>query len=132
MNRAHENGSGSTTTERAEQINNTIGYRLGFLAGTATQRLERAVSTIRAPSQSQATRANQGAQSGPSSLLPSEETMQRALVRAEELVQYTEQRLGQWSARLGHQSQRLAGLLREDLEDLWAEAQHIRHNKRRS
>jgi DNA polymerase II large subunit len=132
MNDAHANNSGSTTTARAEQALDSVGYRIGFLAGTTTRRLEHAVSTVHVQSHSQANKAPQSEDREASSHFTSDESVQRALVRAEELMHRAEQRLGQWSAFLSHQSQRLTARTREELEDFWVEAQHLRQTSRRS
>jgi len=134
MNHSHvhgHNNKAATTTERAEQALDTIGYQLGFLAGKASQRFEHAVSTARASAQHQAPHTGKETHKEPPSLLPSEEASQQAFARAEELVQIAEQRLGQWSAFLSSQSQRLVARMREDLEDVWAEAQHLRNTQQR-
>ncbi len=134
MNNPHvhgHNNKAATTTERAEQALDTIGYQLGFLAGKASQRFEHAVSTARASAQHQAPHTGEEAHNEPPSLLLSEEASQQAFARAEELVQIAEQRLGQWSAFLSSQSQRLVARMREDLEDVWAEAQHLRNTQQR-
>lgn len=125
------NNKGATTTERAEQALDTIGYQLGFLAGKASQRFEQAVSTARTSAQPHTPDTGEEAHNGSPSLLPSEEATQQAFTRAEELVQVAEQRLGRWSALLSHQSQRLVARMREDFEDVWAEAQHLHHTKQR-
>lgn len=123
------NNKGATTAERAEQALDTIGYQLGFLAGKAGQRFEQAVSTARASAQLQAPDAGEEAHNGSPSLLPPEEATQQAFARAEELMQLAEQRLRRWSALLSYQSQHLVARMREDLEDVWAEAQHLRNTK---
>jgi hypothetical protein len=125
------NNKAATTAERAEQALDTIGYQLGFLAGKASQRFEHAVSTARASAQPQTPNTGEETHNESPSLLPSEEAKQHAFVRAEEIVQIAEQRLGQWSALLSYQSQRLVARMREDLEDVWAEAQHLRNTKQR-
>jgi hypothetical protein len=131
MSITHDNGAKPTGTERAEQKFDNIGYRIGYLAGTATQRLEHVVSNMRVPSLPQITRTDQGNHRESPSPRISEEDTQQAFIRAEELVQHTEQRVGQWSAFLSQRSQRLVARMREDLEDLWAEAQHVRQTKQR-
>lgn len=136
MNHPHvhgHNNKAATTTERAEQALDTIGYQLGFLAGKASQRFEYAVSAARTSASAQPQTPNTGeeAHKEPPSLLPSEEATQQAFSRAEEFVQIAEQHLGQWSALLSSKSQRLVARMREDLEDVWAEAQHLRNTKQR-
>lgn len=129
MSHTDEYNSGQETTKRAEQTLDTIGHHLGLLAGTATHRIEQIVNNVHfsSPFQTGGTR-----QEGDRSLPPSGEVAQPAVDRAEELMQRVEQNMGRWTGRLGLQSQRIVARMREDLEDMWAEAQHMRHTGRRS
>ena len=52
-----------------------------------------------------------------------------AVQRADALLTDVGQRLGQWSARLQRESVRLAARTREEFEDIWAEAQAMRHQE---
>lgn len=51
-----------------------------------------------------------------------------AIARAEELVDRVGEQVGQWLSRLGHSTQRTLARAREEAEDIWAEAQHLRRN----
>ena len=53
------------------------------------------------------------------------ETMQRA----EEMVDRLADNIGSYARRIGHQVLRLAARAREEAEDIWAEADSIRHRK---
>jgi hypothetical protein len=129
MSHTNEHNSGQTAPERAEQTLDNIGHHLGLWAGTATYRIEQIMNNVRfsAPFQTSDTQ-----QESERSLQSSGETAQPAFDRAEEFVQRAEQNMGRWTARLSQQSQRMVARMREDLEDMWAEAQHMRHTRRRS
>jgi TolA-binding protein len=51
--------------------------------------------------------------------------------RAEELVDRIGARVGEITAMLGHQLLRLGARVREEAEDIWAEAQNLRRGQRR-
>jgi hypothetical protein len=108
-----------TATRRAEQALDSVGRSIGLFAGTTGQRFQQAVRSVFA-------RSEQSEQTSPSK---PEEAGQPALERAEGLVHIAEERIGQWAGFTGHQSQRLLARLREDVEDMWAEAQNIRGKK---
>jgi hypothetical protein len=55
---------------------------------------------------------------------------QPATQRAEEMVDRMGQRLGSFTAMTGLQIQKSVALLREEAEDIWAEAQSIRDQTR--
>jgi hypothetical protein len=57
---------------------------------------------------------------------------QDAMGRADAMLTDAGQRLGQWGARLQQESARLAARAREELEDMWAEAQALRHQQHTS
>jgi hypothetical protein len=50
------------------------------------------------------------------------------IARAEELVDRMGERVGQWLSQLGHSTQKALARAREEAEDIWAEAQHLRRN----
>jgi len=129
MSHTNEHNSGQTAPEHAEQTLDNIGHHLGLLAGTASHRIEQIVNNIRFSAPFQTSSIQQEAEHPPQ---PSGETAQPAFDRAEELVQRAEQNMGRWTARLSQQSQRTVARMREDLEDMWAEAQHLRQTRRRS
>ena len=49
-----------------------------------------------------------------------------ALQRAEELVDHIGERIGYFTHMLGHRLRKASARAREELQDIWAEAQHIR------
>jgi hypothetical protein len=52
------------------------------------------------------------------------------LARAEELVDRFGERAGSWLSHVGRDAERLLARAREEAEDIWAEAQSLRHNGR--
>ena len=52
--------------------------------------------------------------------------------RAEVVVDRLGERLGHWLSGAGHQVRKAAALAREEAEDIWAEAQAIRHGEHAS
>ncbi len=129
MTHIDEHNSGQAATRRAEQTLDNLGHHLGLLAGTATHRIEQVVNNVHLSSPFQTSTSQQ--ETG-RSLQSSQEATQPAFERAEDLVQRAEQDIGRWTARVGHQSQHMVARMREDLEDMWADAQHLRHTRRRS
>lgn len=126
MSHTDEHNLGQTTAKRAEQTLDNIGHHLGLLAGTATYRIEQIVNNVHlsSPFQTGSTQQEAGR-----SLQPSGEAAPPAIDRAEEIMQRVEQSMGRWSGRLSLQSQRVVARMREDLEDMWAEAQHLRQTR---
>jgi small-conductance mechanosensitive channel len=127
MTRTDEHNSGQAATRRAEQTLDNLGYHLGLLAGTATHRIEQVVNNVHLSSPFQTSTTQQETDR---SLQSSQEATQPTFERAEDLVQRAEQNIGRWTARVGQQSQRMVARMREDLEDMWADAQHLRRSRR--
>ncbi len=53
--------------------------------------------------------------------------MRPATVRAEETLDQVGERLGAFAATVGHRVRKATALAREEAEDIWAEAQSLRH-----
>jgi len=97
--------------ERAEQIASRVGERLGQLAGRATLRVQQAASALReGPEGSGAPESKQ-------------EKQTERTKRAEDLVDQLGQRVSHWGMMSNVRVQKATARLREDAEDLWAEAQ---------
>ena len=117
-----------TATERAEELFNRMGQRFGYLTALATQRIQRIATSI----QEEANRMDEP-QSGldnHSNASTSEragEAYQQATAKAEQLVDQLGQRISQYSSTVGLQIQRAVARAREEAEDMWAEAQNLRH-----
>lgn len=81
------------------------------------------------PQEHAQTHAGNGAASQAESAYTSPE-QQAAFERAEEIVDRATQRLGHYASLAKHQIARLAARAREEAEDMWAEAQSLRHGDR--
>src|SRR5258708_2339404 len=134
-----QGGSDKPPVERADEQLKNLGRRIGIFAGLAGQRNQGTADNIR----EQARRMEQpeeaaGEKPSQPARARKEEAAQpetgKATAKAEELVEGMTQRLGLFAAIAGLQIQKTAARVREEAEDLWAEAQNIRneqntHNK---
>ncbi len=134
-----QGGSDKPPVARADELLNNLGRRIGFFAGLAGQRIQSTAVNMR----EQTRRMDQpeaaaGEKSSQPARAQTEESAQpeteKATAKAEELVEGMAQRLGLFAALAGLQIQKTAARVREEAEDLWAEAQNIRneqntHNK---
>lgn len=99
-------GGERPATERAETMLNRLGERVGSSAAGATARLRHAGAPHR-PNES-------------------------AMARSEALVSRLEDAIGPYATVVGRRLQRLAARAREEVEDIWAEAQHVRAQRHRA
>jgi hypothetical protein len=72
-----------------------------------------------------------GEKSSQPKIASAEEKGQLAMERAEELVTGMGQRLGHFASLAGLQILKATARVREEAEDIWAEAQNIHHENRR-
>jgi hypothetical protein len=130
MSQAPTDKSDQPATERAEAILDNLGRRLGLFAGSVGQRIQNAATSVRegadrlgqqntASGQRTSPFAHGGEQNG------------QVMERSEELVDRAAQRLSQYALRAGYQIQKATARLREEAEDMWAEAQNIRQENSR-
>ena len=137
-------------TERAENLINRTGERIGFFAANSGKRLQELTvrrfgraSQVQQPMQAQQTPgegpvANQSAQAqqtpgeGPVAAQATQASQGQSptIERAEEMVDTMGQRFSLMGTIIGLQSQRVGSRIREQFEDMWAEAQQIRHPRR--
>jgi hypothetical protein len=113
---------GSSATARAEDLLDQAGQRIGTFVGLTHVRIQQALTAVREEAERRDTeKLTQGGQpeqkNGP---------YQPANQRAEVMVDRMGQRLGSFAANAGLQMQKALALLREEAEDIWAEAQSIR------
>jgi hypothetical protein len=126
---------------RAEQLMSDWGQNIGFFLGTARHRLQHTMTSLR----EEAGRMDQPLHSPPSAngMSPSsttttrkapahqgEATTQVVSERAEHLVDGFAQRVVAITAVTGLHVRRAGAFVREDAEDIWAEAQRIRNQRR--
>jgi hypothetical protein len=113
-------------TERAEELLTRAGRRLGLFAASASLRVQQTASVVRE-------RAEQQTRSLKETRPPTASTDQareESLERASEVVQQMEVRLSHLGTSLNKAFQKGTARLREEAEDIWAEAQHIRRQRR--
>lgn len=125
MTQTREGDVPRPATERAEDIFEQAGRRLGLLAGQARQRLQQVAQAIRAqadqgdqPAAGAAHRKNRARTERNGAMKPS------ATERSEELIDLLGQRINHWTMVNGLQARRAMALLRENAEDMWVEAQN--------
>ena len=128
MSQTQKDTSTQTATERAEELFNRMGHRLGMLTALATQRLQRVATSIR----EEADRLDEpqsvsGEHLNGSTAQRTEEARRQATANAEQLVDQAGHRISQFTSIAGLQIQRALARAREEAEDMWAEAQNIRH-----
>lgn len=130
MSQAPSEKSGQPATVRAEALLDDLGRRIGLFAARAGQRIQNTAASIREGT-------DQVDQRGPASTEQSSQSTRagekgaQSMERSEELVDRATQRLSQYTALAGFQIQRAAARLREEAEDMWAEAQNIRQENSR-
>ncbi len=112
----------ASAPERAEEMLARAGAQLGSWTGSAIRRLQQTARAFREEAdrldlpgeQRQAMKAN----------TPQKEA-QPALERAEVVVDRLLQRMGVWTAQGNVTVRRTVARLREDMEDMWVEAQAV-------
>lgn len=119
-------------TVRAEALLDNLGQRLGLFAAVTAQRIQHATASIREEAD-RLDQPNTSPEEKPASpaLAQAQESGEQATERAEELVDQLVQRIGHFTALTGLQIQRVAARAREEVEDMWAEAQNIRQESSR-
>ncbi|HTI13517.1 MAG TPA: hypothetical protein VL461_02960 [Dictyobacter sp.] len=119
----------SPATERAERLLDRTGERIGYLMGRTNQRVRRTTTALRERIEQR--NADKSASSGGKETqhAPSaHEANQAIMERAEHLVDRVGQNVGSWSGDASHRMQWMFARVREDLEDMWVEAQHMRRH----
>ncbi len=106
--------------QRAEDVLDGLGRRVGRLAGGAGQSVRKAAAAAREA-------ANTLDRPGPGAMAGDPHA---ATERAEQLVDQWSVRLGQLLGYAGRELERAAAFAREEVEDMWAEAQEIRRASR--
>jgi len=121
--------SGQPATARAEAILDNMGRRLGLFAARAGQRIQNAASSLREEANQPTTAPAEKASQSTSER--AEEKGAQTMERSEELVDQAVQRLSHFALLAGFQMQKATARLREEAEDIWAEAQNIRQENSR-
>ncbi|GLV60783.1 hypothetical protein KDH_76020 [Dictyobacter sp. S3.2.2.5] len=108
--------------ERAEQMLDQVGERIGALAARSTQRVQQFGTRLRARGGPQAKKAKTSARKR------SAREQQPQLEKAEVALDTMQERLSFVAGVTEMQLRRTASRLREGTEDILAEAQNIRHH----
>ena len=146
--RAARNGATDSASQtppsvaRAEQLMTTWGHNIGFFIGMTRQRLQNAMTSIREEADRmdqppQHAQSANGTSSSSSTTTAQgtpdhqgQTTTQIDTQRAEQLVDNFAQRVSTIAAATGLQIRRAGAFVREDAEDIWAEAQSIRDQRK--
>ena len=119
-------------TARAEELLDSVGRRIGLFAARAGQRIQNTATYVREqadhmdqPDTADSEKSHQPAIAG------AEEKGQVAMEKSEEMVDRMTQQLSLYTVRAGFQIQKAVARMREEAEDIWAEAQHIRQENTR-
>ena len=129
-----QGGSDKPPVARADELLNNLGRRIGLFVGLAGQRIQGTAVNIREQTRRmEQPEAPAGEKSGQPARAREEESAQpeteKAQAKAEELVEGMTQRLGLFAALAGLQIQKTGARVREEAEDIWAEAKNIRNEQ---
>lgn len=113
-----------SATERAEAMLDHFGRNLGLFVASTGKRVQLAATGRR---KSEPGAQPEGEQPGSAH---AEEGNQEPMERADAMVEQMEQRLSYFTQRASLGIQKTAARLREEVEDMWAEAQHIHQQPR--
>jgi hypothetical protein len=132
MNQPGDDVPREPATARAEALMENMGRQIGHFATRASQGVQNAASYIR----QEADRMDQPqTEPGKKSTLPgiahAEESGKLAMQRAEESVDRLGKRITSASMFISLHVQRAAARVREEAEDIWADAQNIHHTNGR-
>lgn len=128
MDPSQDNHAAVSATTRAEELLDRTGQRLAIFALQTRQRLQETISSIR----SEADRMDQPSQHNGETRNKATRTDQQASAesslgteRAEDIIDRWTQRIGATATISSLQVQRFMARMREEVEDIWAEAQEI-------
>ncbi len=132
MSQTPEETSKQPATVRAEALLDNVGQRIGLIAAQTVQRIQHAATQMR----EEADRLDQPEASsqekpGPTKAARTEESGKPTTERAEELVDRLGRRISHYTALTSLQILRATARVREEAEDMWAEAQNIRQESGR-
>ncbi len=128
MTQTNKEGSATLATERAEQLLDQVGEQIGRLAGKATLRVQQAAQAYReeAGRPAQPTSASAHLAAG-TTATQNAQAKQPSMERAEMLVGQLGQYVDHWTQVNSLHMKRTMARLQEDAEDMWVEAEEMRH-----
>jgi hypothetical protein len=112
---------------RAEEVIDRAGRGIGLFAGLTVQRIQSAATSLQKRTNGKVQPKRREEKPGQPAISQAEEPAKPVQERAEKLVDAMGQRLGHFAAFVSRQIQKAAARVREEAEDVWAEAQNIRH-----
>jgi hypothetical protein len=123
---------GEPATARAEAIMENLGRQIGLFAARASRSVQNAANYVR----QEADRMDQpetepGKQPKQPGIAHAEESGKMAMERAEESVDRLGKRITSAAMVTSRRVQRATARVREEAEDIWADAQNIRRNNSR-
>ncbi len=123
---------GEPATARAEAVMENVGRQIGLFAARASRSVQNAANYVR----QEAERMDQpqtepGQKSKQPGIAHTEESGKLAMERAEESVDRLGKRLTSAALFTSLHVQRATARVREEAEDIWADAQNVRHNNSR-
>ena len=128
MNQTPGEQPGPSATARAEELLDQTGQRIGMFVALTRVRIQQALIALREEAErrdtSKLTQSGQTGQENGSNQLVTQ--------RAEEMVDRMGERLVAVTATTSLQIQKALARLREEAEDIWAEAESIRDQNRRT
>ena len=134
MSQTQEEKSARPATARAEELIDRMGRGFGVFVASTGQRIQSTTTTLREKAdqrnQPKTTQGEKPSQPAPAPIQAGESS-RLAMEKADELVGRLEQRIGHFTTLISFQVQKATALIREEAEDMWAEAQSIRHQNRR-
>ena len=117
---------------RAEQLVDRTEQRIKSFFANAGQRVQHSANSVRENiSQTGQSSATQQEQHGFSAPPQAKGTEQPVMERAEKMADSMGQRIGVWAFIAAPPIMRVTARMRENTEDIWAEAQQIRHARTR-
>ena len=127
MTQEQESAPLPSSTERAEQLLTRAGERLGRVAGKAILGARQATRHLREEADQMDMPGAASEHSGDGAEVEGDQQPRRpATERAEKLVEQMVRRVSRWTVTNDVRVRRAVARLREDAEDVWVEARHMR------
>lgn len=117
---------GQDAVVRAEAALDQLGRGLGLFAAQVNQRLQQAATSIRNEADQMDQPESETQKSSLTAAASFGDASQRATQKAEETVDRLAQRFNVFAAQASYQLQKAIARAREEVEDIWAEAQNLR------
>jgi len=113
--------------KRAEEVLDRAGHNIGFFAMRTSQRVQQTVVSLRrGPGQQGPSAPRAEGEATPSPEEQPEQARSVTMQRAEEMVERVGGTFGLLTSVAGIRIQRATARMREEAEDMWAEAQSLR------